>query len=307
MSIRAWIVRRKIRSVFRPELSGKGSAAKSTDFLSALKLSEKAIRQPPKTTIVETIDTPYGGHNVRGEWVFEPGSNKNRVILYSHGGGYVWGAPKFYRELAWRLSKACNARVFLLDYSLAPAAKCPVQINEALAAYDMISEANPDARIAMSGDSAGGGLTAALAIAIRDGGRPMPTAFALISPWLDLTGSGDSINYNGSKDVMLRPDGVKAGASMYYGDMSPDDPRCSPLFADHNGLPPILVQVGSEEILLDDSTRFATSVASADGDITLRVWQKMHHVWHMSASMVPEARKAIEEIAAHFEKHWSGI
>ncbi len=305
MSFRAWIVRKKIKSLFRTDLSGKSGAPDGNDFLAALKVSEKAIRQPPKTTVIKAVDTQFGGQNVRGEWVWEPGAGENQVIFYSHGGGYIWGAPKFYRELAWRLSKTCNARVFLLDYSLAPEAKCPTQINEALAAYDMIREANPNAVITMSGDSAGGGLTASLAVAIRDSGRQQPAALALISPWLDLTGSGDSLVYNGKKEVMLQPDAVRKGAQLYHGDMAADDPQCSPLFADHKGLPPMLVQVGSEEILLDDSRRMAASVEKASGDVSLRIWPKMHHVWHLSAGMVPEARRAIDEIATHFEDKWA--
>lgn len=299
------MVRRKIRSLFRPEFSGSSGAADENSFLSALKVLEKAIRQPPKSTEIELVDRQVGDEHVRGEWVSEPGANRNRVILYSHGGGYIWGAPEFYRELAWRLSKACDARVFLLDYSLAPSAKCPAQINEGLAAYDMIREANPTAQIAMSGDSAGGGLTTSLAIAIRDSGRPMPVALALISPWLDLTGSGDSMKYNKNKDVMLKPEGIGLGAPMYHGELAANDPRCSPLFADHEGLPPMLLQVGSEEILLDDSKRMASSVEEAGGNANLRIWPKMHHVWHMSAAMVPEARRAIDEIAAHFEGKWA--
>lgn len=305
MSLRAWIVRRKIRSLFRPELSGNIEESEAIDFLSALKLSEKAIRQPPATTIIEAVDTEFDEQRVRGEWVVEPGVNANRIIFYSHGGGYIWGAPKFYREFAWRLSKACNARVFLLDYSLAPKVKCPVQINEGLAAYDMVRDANPDAQIVLSGDSAGGGLSASLAIAIRDSGRAAPAALALIAPWVDMTGSGESLKFNGKKDVMLRPSGIAKGAYAYHGDMAPDDPRCSPLFANHKNLPPMLIQVSGDEILLDDSTRLAASIERAGGNVNLWVWKKMHHVWHLSAGMVPEARKAIDEIASYFDKYWT--
>lgn len=305
MSLRAWVVRRKIRSLFRPELSGNIEESEAIDFLSALKLSEKAIRQPPTTTEIEAVDVQHGDQRVRGEWVSEPGANTSRIIFYSHGGGYIWGAPKFYREFAWRLSKACNAQVFLLDYSLAPQAKCPVQIDEGLAAYDMVREAHPNAQIVLSGDSAGGGLSTSLAIAIRDSDRTAPTALALIAPWVDMTGSGESLKFNGKKDVMLRPSGIAKGAYAYHGKMAPDDPRCSPLFADHENLPPVLIQASSDEILLDDSTRLAASIEQAGGDVALRVWKKMHHVWHLSAGMVPEARKAIDEIAGHFEKHWA--
>ncbi len=304
MSVRAWIVRRKIKSLFRTDLSGKPKA-EVVGFKQALLISEKNIPQPPKTTEIEAVDEIHGEQRVRGEWVSEPGFDPDRIIFYCHGGGYIWGAPKFYRELAWRLSKACNARVFLLDYTLAPTAKCPTQINEGLAAYDMVSKNNPNARIALSGDSAGGNLAVSLAVAIRDSGGPAPAALVLISPWLDLTGSGDSLKYNGKKDVMLQPDAVVKGAQLYHGELAAVDPRCSPLFADHKGLPPILTQVGSEEILLDDSKRLATSIDKAGGAITLKVWPKMHHAWHMSAAIVPEARKAIKEIADYLENYWT--
>lgn len=306
MSVRAWIARWQIKKLFRPDLAGKHRlGSDSAAFLEIMKKVEKRFPRPPVTTEIETVDIEFGGYQVRGDWVAEPGVRQDRIIFYSHGGAYVWGAPRFYHDLAWRLSKACNARVFLFDYTLAPMAKCPTQINEGLAAYDMIREANPNAAITMSGDSAGGGLTASLAVAIRDSGRPPPAALALISPWLDLTGSGESIKFNGKKDVMLRPNGIGEAAPLYHGDMAADDPQCSPLFADHKGLPPMLVQVGSEEILLDDSKRMAASVEKAGGDVNLRIWPKMHHVWHMSAAMVPEARRAIDEIAARFEDKWA--
>lgn len=305
MSIRAWLARRQIKKAFRGDLLGKEPAGSVIEFDEALSALESQLPKPPKRAVVEPVDTEHNGKRVRGEWVQEPGTRTDRILFYSHGGGYVWGAPKFYRDLGWRLSKACDARVFLLDYTLAPEAQCPTQIEEGLAAYDMIREAHPDANYGMAGDSAGGGLTAALAVAIRDSGRAAADALSLISPWLDQTGSGDSMKYNGDKDVMLRPAGITAVAAQYHGDLPADDPRCSPLFADHAGLPPTLVQVGSEEILLDDSTRFEASMKKAGGDVTLRIWPKMHHVWHMSAGLVPEGKKAIREMAAHFDRYWA--
>lgn len=305
MSIRAWLVRRQIRKIFRKDLTGKEPAGATVDFKAIMTEAEGSMPQPPARTEIKTVDIEYDGKAVRGEWVAEPGTRKDRIIFYSHGGAYIWGGPKFYRDLGWRLSKACDAQVFLFDYTLAPEAKCPVQIEEGLAAYDYVRSENPDAKIGMAGDSAGGGLTAALAIAIRDSGRAPADALSLISPWLDQTGSGDSMKTNAEKDVMLRPTGIGEVAALYHGDLPPDDPRCSPLFAAHNDLPPTLAQVGSEEILLDDSTRFEASVKKAGGVVELRIWPKMHHVWHMSAGIVPEGKKAIREMAEHFNKYWS--
>lgn len=305
MSIRAWLVRRQIRKLFRPDLDIKpGDPVPPPNFHEALAVSEKRLPQPPKSTEITPLEATQDGQAFRGEWVAEPGVRADRIVFYSHGGGYVWGAPKFYRDLAWRLSKACNARVFLLDYTLAPDAQCPVQINEGLAALDYIRAHHPDAKITLSGDSAGGNLSAALMLAMRDSGRPAPVAVSLISPWLDLTGSGDSIKSNGRKDVMLRPDGIAMAAEIYAGTMKHDDPQVSPLFADLANLPPVLLQVGSEEILLDDSTRFHARATAAGSNSTLRVWNKMHHVWHTTAGIVPEGRKAITEIAEFFAPYW---
>ena len=308
MSIRAWLVRRQIKKLFRRDLFVKpGEPVPEPNFLEALSFSESRMPQPPKSTIVEAVEAEWNGQAFKGEWVYEPGTEPNRILFYSHGGGYVWGSPKVYRDLAWRLSKACKARVFLLDYSLAPDAQYPTQVKEGLAALEYVRDQYPAAGIAMSGDSAGGNLTAALMLAVRDSGRIKPVAVSLISPWLDMTGAGESMTVNGKKDVMLRPDGVEAAAKAYAGATPPDDPGCSPLFANHENLPPILMQVGSEEILLDDSVRFYQSLFKVKANATLKVWEKMHHVWHMSAGIVPEGQKAIQQIADFFEKYWSDI
>lgn len=305
MSVRAWLVRREIKKVFRPKaLENASLEEREKKVIAGMRGSETKLPQPPKTTEIIRVDEEYDGVAVRGEWVSEPGASADRIIFYSHGGGYVWGAPAPYRDLAWRLSRAANARVFLLDYTLAPTAHCPTQINEGLAAFDMIREKFPRASIAMSGDSAGGGLTTALAVAIRDSGRTAPASVSLISPWLDLTGSGESLKTNNKTEVMLDPEAITKTGGLYRGDLTADDPRVSPLFANHENLPPLLVQVSSSEILRDDSLRFEQSVNAAGGTVDLEVWKNMHHVWHMSAGIVPEGKKAIRSIAAHFEKHW---
>ena len=252
MSIRAWLVRRKIRSVFRPKMDPSvPDEVRLKNFSKALKAMEDRMPGPPKGQYkIDKIDRADG---IKGEWVTAKGAREDRIVLFSHGGGYTWGAPRQYRELGWRLSRACNAKVFLLDYRLAPAHKCPAPIEDALRAYDWIVDNHPGIPVVMSGDSAGGGLTLAAVHAIRDTGRQMPKALALISPWLDLTGSGDSLRANADREVMLDPDGIHYAANAYRGDIVANDPRCSPLFGDQAGLPPVLLQVGSEEILLDDS------------------------------------------------------
>jgi monoterpene epsilon-lactone hydrolase len=303
MSIRAWLVRRRIRSVFRPNMPpGTPDEVRLRNFSTALKTMEERLPGPPKGQF--KIDKVHRPDGVKGEWVIAKGAREDRILIYCHGGGYTWGGPRPYRELGWRLSRACNARVFLLDYRLAPEHKCPAPLEDALRAYDWIVSQYPGHPIVLAGDSAGGGLTLATAQAIRDTGRVTPVALALISPWLDLTGSGDSMRANADKDVMLDPDGIHHAADAYRGELSAYDPRCSPLFGEPRGLPPVLVQVGSEEILLDDSKRFAARARDADVLLRLDIWPKMHHVWHFSAMVVPEGKKAIADIGTFFEDHF---
>ena len=303
MSIRAWLVRRKIRSVFRPKVPpDMPDEERLRIFSAALKGMEARLPGPPKGQF--KVDKINRNDGIRGEWLTAKGAREDRVLLYAHGGGYTWGGPRPYRELGWRLSRAADARVFLLDYRLAPQHKCPAPVEDALRAYDWIRDTNPGQPVVMAGDSAGGGLTLAAAHAIRDTGRPMPKALALISPWLDLTGSGRSMKDNATSEVMLDPDGIRYAADAYRGELSAYDPRCSPLFGEQRGLPPALVQVGSDEILLDDSMRFEARAKEAGVDITLEVWPKMHHVWHFSALLVPEGRKAIAGIGDFFERHF---
>lgn len=301
MSIRAWLVRRKIKAVFRPkELATAPEQARLRHFEVALKAMESKMPGAPSDATVEAVDTD----TVKGEWISVPGARDDRILMYNHGGGYVWGGPKQYRDLGARLSRALKARVFLLDYRLAPTHRCPSAIEDALAAYDYIQAENPGVPITMGGDSAGGGLTLATTHAIRDSGRVMPAALSLISPWLDVTGSGDSVQANKHKEVMLDADGIQVAGQIYSGELAPDDPRPSPLFGDQAGLPPTLMQVGSEEILLSDSTRFHEKALAAGSSVHLDVWPKMHHVWHMSAGIVPEGKKAIADIATYFDRHW---
>lgn len=305
MSIRAWLVRRQIRKMFRPpHLKDAPIAAKQEAIAAGMTGSETALPQPPSSTIIEKVDTEFGDMPVRGEWVYAPGTGTNRVVFYSHGGGYFWGGPPPYRDLAYRISRATGARIFLLDYSLTPHATCPTPIDEAVAAYKWVSREMPDAPITAAGDSAGGGLTAALMLALKQQGLALPASYALISPWLDLTASGESIQTNDASEVMLDPDAITIAAKMYAADLPLDDPRCSPLFGDLKGLPPGLVQVSDTEILLDDSTRFFARAEAAGSDVTLKIWPKMHHVWHMSAAVVPESKKAIQEMADFWDPHW---
>lgn len=301
MSIRMWLVKRQVRKLFRPKwLETATSEQIGNHFIETLTSIEPTIPSAPKDAHIETIDRD----GVKGDWIWAPRSREDRVLYYIHGGGYGWGSPRLYHEFAYRLSKATKARVFLLDYGLAPDVVAPTQLNESLAAYDYIRAAYPDASFAIAGDSAGGGLSASTMVAIRDSGRPKLVAAALIAPWVDITGSGESMQSNWAKDTMLDARGINYGADRFRGDLQADDPIVSPLFADQHDMPPTLFQVGEDEILRDDSVRLAAKIKEAGGEADLRVWPKVYHVWHRGAMFFPEGRKAIMEFAEFLEKHW---
>lgn len=233
-----------------------------------------------------------------GEWLRLDGETVRRTVFYCHGGGYFWGSPAEYRDFGWRLARALEAEVFLLDYRLAPGHLCPAALEDSLAAWRALGGAGVDpARTVIAGDSAGGGLALATLLALRDAGETLPAAACLISPWTDLTCSGDSLETRAEADPMLDPAGLKAIARMYCGGgVGPDDWRASPLLADHTGLPPTLIQVGDDEILLSDSTRLAPRMSEAGVAAELSVWPRMYHVWHLGAAFVPEGRRAIAEL-----------
>jgi len=302
MSIRLWLVKRQLRKVFRPKsMQGASPEQLGEHFRKILTELEGKMPKVPKDALIEHVDED----GTLGDWISAPGARDDRVYYYLHGGGYIWGSPKAYHNFGYFLSKACKARVFLLDYTLVPHAQAPVQLHQSLAAYDYIKKKLPAAALVIGGDSAGGGLAHSMMLAIRDSGRPLPLASALIAPWVDITGTGDSVKDNQEKEALLDGKALVAGGDRFRGELEATDPVCSALFGDQSGLPPILIQVGKDEILLDDSVRLAKKITEAGGISKLDVWPKVYHVWHMSAAMVPESRRAIKDIATFFEPFWA--
>ncbi len=255
--------------------------------------------------------TPAELGGVPGEWIDADGADPTRVLLYLHGGGYVAGSVDSHRNLTGALAKATGVRVFALDYRLAPENPFPAQVDDAVAAYRALVAPAADggqgiepSQIAVAGDSAGGGLTVSLLLALRDAGDPLPACAVPISPLFDLAGTGDSMVTRAEVDPMVSASDVAVMARMFVGpDGDLDHPLASPLRADVAGLPPLLLQVGDAEVLLDDSTRMAAKVEAAGGDVTLEVWPEMVHVWHSSAGYVPESDEAIAKIAAFLARH----
>lgn len=256
---------------------------------------------PPAADVaLERVDA--GG--VPAAWITAPGARPEAVVLYLHGGGYIVGSIVSHRELASRISRAAAARVLLIDYRLAPEHPHPAAVDDATAAYRwLVGTGISPSRIAIAGDSAGGGLTVAALVALRDARQPLPAAAVCISPWVDLEGLGDSMTTKAAADPMVEPGGLHQMAEMYLAGQDPRTPLAAPLYADLSGLPPLLIQVGTAETLLDDSTRLAERARKANVPVTLEVWEDMIHVWHVFAGMLPEGRKAIGAIGSFLGRH----
>ena len=234
---------------------------------------------------------------VHAEWVEPSRTTTPRVILYLHGGGYCICSLDTHRGLVARLALASEARVLAPAYRLAPENPFPAALEDALSAYRwLLKQGIPSEQIAMGGDSAGGGLTVATATSLRDSGEPLPAALFLLSPWTDLTFSGESIRSRRQVDPIFGRDGGPQYAPAYIGAHSPADPLVSPLFADLHSLPPVLIHVGNDEILLDDSTRIEEKLKAAGVNVHLKIWNGMWHVFQAFSPWVPEAQSSIEII-----------
>jgi acetyl esterase/lipase len=233
------------------------------------------------------------------EWLTPPGVRADAVVLYLHGGGYVIGSPRSHRHLAAAIARAAGTRALLLDYRLAPEHPFPAAIEDAVAAYQwLLRQGIAPARVVIGGDSAGGGLTMATLLALRDRGLPLPAGAVCISPWVDLTNSAPSYTTKAAVDPIVTLDGITQLAQAYIGTGDPKQPLVSPLYADLRGLPPLLIHVGSDEVLLDDALGLGARARAAGVDATVREWPQMIHVWHWFLSMLDEADQAITDIGA---------
>jgi monoterpene epsilon-lactone hydrolase len=241
---------------------------------------------------------------VKGEWVSARGASANRrVLFYLHGGGYISGSAKSARPITATLARNFGVRAFSLDYRCAPEHRFPAGLDDAVAGYRwLLSNGIEPQNICVAGDSAGGGMTLALALRLRDAGEPLPASLVCLSPWTDMTGSGDSIIANSQRDPMFVAEDIQRYAAVYLGDHSPNDPLASPLFADLRGLPPILIQVGRNEVLLDDAVELHERVAAVGGRSELNIYAHVPHGWHYGSPFVPETRRALREIADFVQK-----
>jgi epsilon-lactone hydrolase len=222
-----------------------------------------------------------------------------RHVLYLHGGGHVAGAPWLYRDFTWRIAAAARACVTIIDHRLAPEHPFPAALEDAVRAYrGLLAEGADPRRMALMGESAGGGLVFSTLLELRDEGTPLPAAAVALSPWTDLALTGESLRRNAKADPMLRTDEAPLMAGYYLSGVDPRTPYASPLYGDPSGFPPTLIQVGSDEVLLDDSVRMAERMRAAGCEVELEICRRMPHAWQVWARIMPEARAAIARIGA---------
>ena len=263
---------------------------------------ERNMGQLPVEDDISTERVGAGG--IPAEWVVAPEAQDGRVMLYLHGGGYVFGSTRTHRAMVAGISRAAKSRVLSLDYRLAPECPFPAAVDDSIAAYRWLIDSGFDPKkIVIGGDSAGGGLMVAALVALRSLGEPMPAAGVGISVWTDMEATGESFTYNAEVDPQLTRTGILAIAKIYMAGKNTKAPLASPINADLSGLPPLLLQVGSIETLLDDTNELANRARAAGVHVEVDVWDGMPHVWHMYSDILPEARQAIQRVGEFALKH----
>ena len=239
--------------------------------------------------------------------ITSPTTNNESVLLYFPGGGYVAGSPSTtHRDYIWRLAEAAKSQVWAVDYRKAPEHPFPAALDDAVQVYQKLLKQYKPSTIAVGGDSAGGGLAIALVLKLRDGALPLPSAVSVVSPWTDLTSSGDSIVENAETEVMVPAHLLSAVAKLYAGNFALDNPYVSPLFADFRNFPPTQILVSDAEILLDDSRRLFEKMTAAKVEVSLQVEPNLPHVWPVFARLLPESRKTIVQIGNFLAEHLGG-
>ncbi len=257
----------------------------------------------PVAADVKLTAIDLGG--VRGEWSIVPGSDAARVLIYFHGGGYCSGSIRSHRRLVSEAGRAAGIRTLAVDYRLAPEHPFPAAFDDALTAWRFVRKQGiAAAHVAIGGDSAGGGLTAALINRLREAGEEQPACAWLVSPWTDLTMSGSTLATKDAVDPLIHKPYLEELADAYLPARAErKDPRVSPLYAGLKGFPPTLIQVGSDETLLDDSVRFAAVAGAADVAVTLEIWPHMIHAWPLWNAHLAAGRDALANAGAFMRQH----
>lgn len=251
--------------------------------------------------------SPVVMDGVPGEWVRASESPEGRAILYFHGGGYAIGSSRAHRAIVAKFVKGSGTGALVFDYRLAPEHPYPAALDDSVAVYrGLLSEGFSPSRIAFIGDSAGGGLCLAALLALKDQGFPLPAAAVALSPWTDLKNTGESWVTKADVDTLCWQGSQTVFSKYYTGDNDPGLPWISPLYGDLRGLPPLLIYVGGDELLLSDSTRFARKAKDAGVDVTLRIGEGLFHCYPVCSPLFPEARQAMDDICSFVNAHMDG-
>jgi acetyl esterase/lipase len=238
------------------------------------------------------------------EWVSTPKSHSDRVILYFHGGSYRAGSCQSHRGMVSHIADYTQSKVLMVDYRLAPENPFPAGLDDAVTVYDWLSKKLDSQRIIIAGDSAGGGMTMALLLKIKEENLPKPAAAILLCPWVDLEMRNPTLDTLANKDPWLDKNSLSLSAKEYYAQNTPQNPFVSPLNADLNGLPPLLIQLGGFDILQGEGEMLAKKAIEAGVKVQWKIWPRMIHVWQFIPHRLPEARKALQEMAEFGEKFW---
>jgi monoterpene epsilon-lactone hydrolase len=249
----------------------------------------KAFVLPADVTV-----QPVDANGVKAEWTTTPDADPSSAILYLHGGGYVICSLESHRHLAAEVGRAAGTRTLAIDYRLAPEHPFPAPVEDTVAAYRyLLNSGLQPHRIAFAGDSAGGGLVVGAMLAIREAGLPLPACGWCISPWVDMEALGQSFTDRADTDPTVQKATILAMAEWYLGGANPRHPHAAPIYGELRGLPPLLIQVGSVETLLDDSLTLARKAGIADIPVELQIWPEMIHIWHIFFPMLSAGRRAI--------------
>jgi acetyl esterase/lipase len=299
-ALACWIVRRRLRpETAKPMIDVAGARAYAARRVWA-----------PKVPAGWRLTEHYAAADVplRGEWLTpDTVAAKQATILYLHGGGYYFCSPRSHRSVVFPLATLARARAFSLDYRLAPEHRFPCALDDAVAAYRrLLADGIPARSIAIAGDSAGGGLALAMLHALRDASDPLPACAVLFSPWTDLASTGASIVTNDGRDPMFHGAALARAAKLYLGDADPKNLGASPLYGRFDDLPPLLIQAGDTEVLLDDSVRVAEKARAAGVIVDLEIWMNVPHCFQLCAPFMPEANRALARAAAFIRETTSG-
>jgi acetyl esterase/lipase len=268
------------------------------------KASER-MPAPPREAVYE--ETFIAG-KIPAYWISMPDADRSKVVMYLHGGGYMFGGTMLtHKDLVWRLAKAAHCPVLSVDYRLAPEQPFPAAWDDAITVYQWLLQRFSPQGIAFAGDSAGGGLAFGTMLRARDEGLPVPAAVVGLSPWTDLACTGESVVTNAERDVLIPGSRIKEGAAHVLNGLDPTNPYASPLYGDFTGCSPALIQVGSEEVLLDDARRLAYKMEASGVPVVLDVWNKMPHVWQVMSMVLPEGRVAIDRIGVFLRGHMRSV